>query len=77
MKVNSNHFQKSEIEKECTLKTFLKNLNFEPKKYNVFLNVCDVDRKKIGDIRDAILMKVPSIISRNSVYYFDYNYASH
>ena len=68
MKVNSNHFQKSEIEKECTLETFLKSLNLETKKCNVFLNICDVDRKKIGpdDIRDVFL-KVPSIIS-NSVY---------
>ena len=67
VKVNSNHFQKSEIEKECTLKSFLEYLNLETKKCNVFLNVCDVDREKIGNIRDVILMKVPSIIS-NSVY---------
>ena len=58
MKVNSNHFQKSENEKECTLKSFLEYLNLETKKCNVFLKVCDVDRKKIGDIRDVILMKV-------------------
>ena len=72
MKVNSNHFQKSEIEKECTLENFLKNLNL---KINVFLNICDVDRKKIGNIRDVILMKVPSIISNSayySIYYFEY-----
>ena len=66
VKVNSNHFQKSENEKECTLKTFLKNLYLETKKCNVFLNVCDVDRKKIGDIRDVILMEVPSIISNSA-----------
>ena len=58
MKVNSNHFKKSEIEKECTLETFLKSLKLATKKCNVFLNICDVDREKIDNIRDVILMKV-------------------
>ena len=57
-KLTSKHFMKSTIESELTLGQFRENNNLKPNRCNVFLELCDVERKNLEKIRDVILMKV-------------------
>jgi hypothetical protein len=61
VKLNSDHFKISENEETCNLETFLTSLKLDVNKCNVFLNIRDVNREEIGNIRDAIVMEVASI----------------